>query len=305
MSSLPLVTIVTPTFNMRHFLRETMESVLTQDYPHIDYIVIDGGSSDGTVDLLRGYSGRLRYVSEPDKGQAEAINKGFGMARGEIFAFLNADDTYLPGAISAGVAALMAHPEVGAVYGEAWYAGEDGAIMQRYPTTPYDFELLGSLCYICQPASFIRSKVFAEVGMLDPALHLTLDYELWLRIAKRYPLRMIDQYLATSRMYADNKTMSRRQETFHEVIRITKTHRGYVPINWIYGYAGHILDGKDGFFEHSPPSLVKYALAFAMGAWYNPLQLPRFLRECTQSAGLAAGMLRKQWSGTYTGPPTR
>ncbi|MBM3810161.1 MAG: glycosyltransferase [Acidimicrobiia bacterium] len=295
MSPLPLVTIVTPSFNMARFLEETIESVLSQDYPHIDYIVVDGGSTDGTQDLLRRHEHRLRWISEKDDGQADAINKGFRMARGEIFAYLNADDTYLPGAISSAVSRLEAEPSVGVVYGEAWYVREDGSIIRRYPTDPYDYGQLGSLCYICQPASFIRSAVFAEAGMMDTKLHLTLDYDLWLRISQRHRMLKIDEYLATSRMYADNKTLGRRVETFREVVQITKRHRGYVPLNWLYGYAGHILDRKDGFYEHSQPSLIKYALTLAMGAWYNPLRFPRFFRECTQSLPMAMEMLWKKW----------
>jgi glycosyltransferase involved in cell wall biosynthesis len=299
---LPLVSIVTPTFQMAHFLEETIQSVLSQDYPNIEYIVMDGGSTDGTLELLRRYEGRLAWVSQADNGQADAINKGFQLARGEYFAFLNADDTYLPGAISAAVKALNADPEAGAVYGEAYYTRQDGSVISPYPTEPYDYARLGHLCYICQPASLMRASAFRAVGMLDPSLHLTLDYDLWLRIAKRHPLVKIDQYLATSRMHDDNKTLSQRAVTFREVIQITRRHRGYVPLNWLYGYAGHILDGKDGFFEHSPPSLTKYALTLALGAWHNPLRFHRFLAESTSSMGLAITMLWKQWRGTYHPP---
>ncbi len=289
---------------MAHFLEATIESVLTQDYPHIDYIVMDGGSTDGTVDLLRKYEGRLRWVSEKDGGQADAVNKGFPKARGQIFTFLNADDTYLPGAVSVAVETFRKNPDAGVVYGDAWYTAEDNSILERYPVQAYDEELLGSLCYICQPAAFIRSDVFQQVGMLDPSLHLTLDYELWLRISKHYPMVKVDQVFANSRMYGDNKTLSRRTETFREVIQITRKHRGYVPLNWLYGLAGHMLDGKDGFYEYSPPSIRKYALTLALGAWHNPTRLPKFLGEATQSIGMAVGMLKKQWTGRYPKAPS-
>jgi len=289
---------------MAHFLQATIESVLTQDYPHIEYIVMDGGSNDGTVELLQSYGDRLHWVSEKDGGQADAVNRGFPKARGQIFTFLNADDTYLPGAVSAAVNTFQQHPDAGVIYGDAWYTAEDNSILERYPVQAYDAELLGSLCYICQPASFIRSDVFRQVGMLDPSLHLTLDYELWLRISKHYRMVKVDQVLANSRMYGDNKTLSRRTETFHEVIQITRKHRGYVPLNWLYGYAGHLLDGKDGFYEYSAPSLKKYALTLALGARHNPTRLPKFLREATSSVGLAAGMLWKQWSGRYPQAPS-
>jgi glycosyltransferase involved in cell wall biosynthesis len=290
----PLVSIVTPTLNMARFLPETIESVLAQDYPRIEYLVIDGGSTDGTLELLKRYHGRLRWVSEKDKGQSDAVNKGFLQTSGEIFTFLNADDVYLPGAVRAAVEGFHAHPDAAVVYGDAWYTREDGSILKRYPVLPYDHDWLGHQCYICQPASFIRADVFREVGMLDTGLHLTLDYELWLRISSRYPMHKVDAILATSRMYGDNKTLSQRQVTFREVFQITRQYRGYVPLNWIYGYAGHLLDGKDDFFEPSAPSLRKYLLAFLLGLRYNPARPLKFLGECFAGAGLAWRMLRQR-----------
>jgi hypothetical protein len=178
------------------------------------------------------------------------------------------------------------------VYGNAWYTREDGSPMSRYPVEPFEYGLLGHLCYICQPASFLRSKVWAEMGGLDKSLHLTLDYDLWLRIAKRYPLVYVDRDLATCRMYLDNKSLGRRRESFEEIVRITRRHRGYVPLNWLYGYAGFLLDGKDNFYEPSLPSVRKYLLTLAMGLRFNPLRPHLFLRECLGHAGLGLRMLR-------------
>jgi glycosyltransferase involved in cell wall biosynthesis len=287
----PLVSIVTPTYNMAGFLEETIQSVLSQDYPNIEYIVMDGGSTDGTLDILRRYEGRLAWVSEKDEGQADAINKGFLRSHGEIFAYLNADDTYLPGAVSAAVRNFLAEPDVAVVYGEAYYTRQDGSIFRRYPTDPFDVKRLNSLCYICQPAAFVRSAVFREVGMLDPTLHLTLDYDLWLRIAKRHRMKKIDAYLATSRMHPANKTLSRREDSFREIIQITKRHCGYVPLNWLYGYAGWILDGKDGFYDPSPASLRKALRTIWLAVKHNPFKLHRFAWECVRSAGLALRLL--------------
>ena len=289
--SQPLVTIVTPTYNMGHFLRETIESVLSQDYPHVQYIVMDAGSQDDTVEILKSYGSRLEWVSEPDEGQSDAVNKGFLRARGEIFTFLNADDIYYPGAVRAGVEAFARRPDAGVVYGNAWYTREDGSAFKRCPVLPYDYDRLGHLCYICQPASFLRSKVWAEMGGLDKSLHLTLDYDLWLRIADRYPMAYVAQDLATSRMYKENKSLGRRRESFREIVRIMQRHRRYVPLNWLYGYAGFILDGKDNFYEASEPSVLKYLLTLGMGVWYNPLRPHLFLRECAANVGLGVRML--------------
>lgn len=275
-----------------------MDSVLSQNYPHIEYIVMDGGSTDGTVELLREYEnrfpGRFRWISEKDKGQSDAVNKGFIQSTGEIFTFLNADDIYVTAdAVSTAVDAFVQHPEVAVVYGDALYTREDGSVIKTYPVLPYNYDWLGHQCYICQPASFISADVFRSVGMLDTNLHLTLDYELWLRISTRWPMYKVDATLATSRMYADNKTLSRRADTFREVFQITRQYRRYVPLNWIYGYAGHLLDGKDDFFEPSAPSPKKYALAFLLGLRYNPTRPFKFLGECIGGAALALRMLRQ------------
>ena len=292
----PLVTVVTPSYNMARFLPETIESVLSQDYPHIQYVVMDGGSTDETVEILKSYGDRIEWVSEKDGGQSDAVNKGFARARGEIFTFLNADDVYLPGAVRHAVEAFQAHPEVGVVYGDAWYTAEDGSIIKRYPVDPYEYDRLGTLCFICQPASFIRTKVWGEVGGLNRDLHLTLDYDLWLRISDRYSMKKVDHVLATSRMYMDNKTLGRRAEWFREIAQITKLHRGYLPLNYLYGYAGYLLYKEDGFFELSKPSIPKYLLTLGLGIWYNPLKPHRFLAECLGSFGLAYRMLMQKWT---------
>jgi hypothetical protein len=193
--------------------------------------------------------------------------------------------------VRAAVEAFQQNPDAGVIYGNAWYTNEDGSRLSRYPVRKFDYDLLGHLCYICQPASFLRSRVWKEMNGLDKSLHLTLDYDLWLRIAKRYPLVHIDRDLATCRMYLDNKSLGRRDESFREVIQITKRHRNYAPLNWLYGYAGYVLDGKDNFYEPSLPSVKKYLLTLGMGIWYNPLRPHLFLRECLENAGLGVKML--------------
>jgi glycosyltransferase involved in cell wall biosynthesis len=153
---LPLVSVITPCLNMGEFLEETIQSVLSQDYPHIEYIVMDGGSTDRTLQILEKYKDRLCYKSRPDRGTADAVNRGFALSEGAFFAWLSADDTYLPSAVSAAVRALTDNPQAGAVYGEAWWVDASGKTIARYPTRPFDRELLGEECFICQPATFIR-----------------------------------------------------------------------------------------------------------------------------------------------------
>ena len=127
----PLVSIVTPSYNHGRYIEETIQSVLNQDYPNLEYLVIDGGSSDNTVEILKKYEGRLTWISEKDRGQADAINKGFRMANGEILAWLNSDDTYLPGAVQHSVRYLEAHSEVAMLYGEGYHIDAEGEFIER------------------------------------------------------------------------------------------------------------------------------------------------------------------------------
>src|SRR5689334_8134393 len=149
---------------MDGYIVQTIESVLSQDYPNIEYIVIDGGSTDGTLKTLASYGDRLRYFSEPDKGPSDAVHKGFQHARGEIFAWIGADDIYLPGAVRTGVEALMVRPEIDVIYGEGNWIDGHGAVIARYPTLPFDAKVLEWDCFICQPASFFRASAYRRCG---------------------------------------------------------------------------------------------------------------------------------------------
>ncbi len=276
----PLVSIVTPSFNMGGFIEETIRSVLSQDYPKVEYIVMDGGSTDGTLDVLRKYGSRLRYVSEPDRGQTDAINKGFHLSHGSVFAFLCADDTYLPGAISTAVRHLAANPGHAGIYGEGYLVDENGGNLGRYPTRDFDPELLKTECFICQPAAFLWREAFVDAGMMDVSLHNGLDYDLWIRLAKRqHTLLKVDEYLATSRMHRGAKTLRQRAAVFRSSVDLLKHHYGYAPFAHVYGYCSALVDSRDGFFEPVPPSLFKYALALLYGSFRNPRQLRRFWRE--------------------------
>ena len=164
--------------------------MLSQDYSRIEYIVVDGGSTDETLALLENYRGRLRFITGKDKGPSDAIHRGFSQAKGEILAWINADDTYLPGAVRAGVEFLEAHAEIDVVYGEGYWVDENGGRIDRYPTLPFDKRMLERDCFICQPASFFRASAYRRSG-LDPDLGLSFDYDLWIRMAKQgFALRL-------------------------------------------------------------------------------------------------------------------
>lgn len=205
-------------------------------------MVIDGGSTDGTVEILKRYGERLYYVSEKDRGQSEAINKGWRCARGEILAYFNSDDVDLPGAISKAVAFLQGHPEFGVVYGEGYPIQQDGKIIERYPTEPFDRQRLIETCYICQPTVFIRKMVLQEVGFLNEDLGYSMDYDLWFRLARRYDFGYLPEYLACTRFYGETKTLGQEVEVHKEILGVVHRHHQSVPPSWVYGYSHAFLE---------------------------------------------------------------
>jgi glycosyltransferase involved in cell wall biosynthesis len=275
----PLVSVVTPCLNAERYLEQTIQSVLAQDYPRIEYIVMDGGSTDGTLDLLRRYENRLRWVSQKDRGTPDAINRGFDLSRGEIFAYLNADDVYLPGAVSTAVRAFRGDPEPAVVYGGAWWIDETGNRIAPYPVRDFDPALLARECFICQPAAFIRRDAFESVGRMDPELNLTFDYELWMRLARTYEMRRIDGTLALSRMHRSNISLGRRGPVFRETFRILRRHYGYVPFQWVYGYLCYRADRRDQFFETFRPSVLRYLESLPAGLFWNRTAMIRYFTE--------------------------
>jgi glycosyltransferase involved in cell wall biosynthesis len=240
----PLVSIVTPSYNQGRYIEETILSVLNQDYPNLEYIVVDGGSNDNTIEILKKYEAHLTWISEKDRGQADAINKGFHMAKGEVLAWLNSDDTYLPGAVHQSVRYLEAHPEVGMLYGEGYHIDEDGELIERYYTEPFDYQRLSEVCFICQPTVFLRAEVISTVGPLDITLDYCLDYEYWMRIAKRFRIGYLEKYLANTRLHLDTKTLSKRVEVHQETLQVVKRHYGQVPLRWINAYTHVYLTEK-------------------------------------------------------------
>ncbi len=224
----PLVSVVTPSFNQAAFLEATMRSVLDQDYPNLEYIVVDGGSTDGSVEVIRRYEERLAYwSSEPDAGQTEAINKGFARARGEILAWLNSDDVYRPGAVAAAVEALRRHPEAGMVYGQADYIGVGGETIGRFPSAPTDLRRLRrGYVHIPQQAAFFRASLWRLVGPLDPSFYFAMDYDLWVRLAALSPIRHIRQVWAAFRLHDDAKTLAAAARCWPEMWRVHRREGG-------------------------------------------------------------------------------
>jgi glycosyltransferase involved in cell wall biosynthesis len=231
----PLVSIVTPSFNQARFLEDTILSVLGQDYPNIEYLIVDGGSTDGSVEIIQRYSDRLGWwVSEPDQGQTDAINKGFAQAKGNILGWLNSDDIYLPHAVSEAVGYLQANPDVGMVYGDANLINEAGQLIGKFPARQTDYKRLRrGYVHIPQQASFFRSDLWHLVGPLDPTFYFAMDYDLWVRLARIAPLRYFPSPWANFRLHGTGKSVTADERCWPEMLRVHQREGGG-RFSWLY-----------------------------------------------------------------------
>ena len=252
---LPLVSIVTPSFQHAAFLRQCIESVLGQDYPKLEYAVFDGGSTDGSVEILRGYGDRFHWESGPDGGQTHAINKGLRRARGQILAYLNSDDFLLPGAVSAVVKAWRLNPSVDVFYGKAHWTDEHGAFTSPYPTRPFESDALRADCFICQPATFWRRRVLERFGLFDERFQYAMDYEYWQRIlAGGGLISFLDQFLACSRAHDATKTQTQRGRVFKDIFSSQWRLWGCIHRDWWLGLLHHLVNERRGVWSRLIPS---------------------------------------------------
>ena len=222
----PRVSLVTPCYNGMPWLRAAIDSVLGQDYPNLEYLVMDGGSTDGTVELLKEYGAQLTWVSAPDDGQADAIARGFERTTGAILGWLNADDALKPGAIRTAVEALQAHPAAGLVYGQADFIDAEGRIIG--PCTVVEpasrHRLLYYGDYIIQPAAFFTRAAYQAVGGLDPTLHWAMDWDLWLRLARSHEVIYLARDLASYRWLGSNKTAAGGFDRLKEIESVARRY---------------------------------------------------------------------------------
>lgn len=269
----PLVSIVTPSYNQAPFLEQTIRSVLEQDYPYIEYIVIDGGSTDGSVEIVKSYADRLAYwVSEKDSGQAEAINKGFTHASGEIFAWLNSDDFYLPGTVSAAVRCLQENPDVVLVYGDMLAVDATGQtinVLKYRQLTLQDF-----LCLqiIGQPSVFFRRSAFEKAGPLDTSFHFMLDHHLWIRLVQQGRILHVPQIWSAARYHPAAKNRARAAEFGGEGFRV---------LDWARSQPG-LKQAISGVEQRARASAHRYEARYlldggqpaaALAAWFRALSL--------------------------------
>ena len=307
----PLVSIVTPSFNQAAFLRRTIESVLSQTYRNIEYVVMDGGSTDGSVDILRSYGDRIRWLSERDRGQAHAINKGFALCRGQIRGYLNSDDTLQPDAIEKVVRFFADNPRYDMVYGDANYIDKEDHVTGKYNTADYTFARLMQDCCVCQPAAFWRDRTAAAVGPFDESLDIVMDYDYWLRIARSGShIKHLPEVLANSRRYLETKTLSRREDVYAEIFEVCARHGGYVAPGYFYGLWEHRLRERNIFVRNSLGRVPKLPsiMARAHQAWFYRHEtrqrlkpaIRRFLRRLKRR--LAGIYVYGIWADSWVAP---
>jgi len=242
---LPSLSVITPSLNQGGFIERTIWSVLNQDIPGLEYVIIDGGSDDETLKILRRFEGRLRWVSEEDKGQADAVNKGVRATRGDIIGWLNSDDIYYPGALQTVLSVFHEHPDIDIIYGDGNHIDIEDRIIESYHTLPWDPERLKSYCFLCQPAVFFRRNAVNRFGLLDERLQYCLDYEYWLRLAAHGArFTYIRKTLAATRLHPVSKTLRLRMKVIHETMDMLYQRLGYVPDEWILSYARVFLNRK-------------------------------------------------------------
>src|SRR6266542_1952088 len=216
-----LVSIVTPSYNQALYLEQTIQSVLEQDYPRIEYIVVDGASTDNSFDIIKKYNDHLAYwISEKDSGQAEAINKGFGRAKGEILAWLNSDDYYLPNTISAVVKCFEENPDVVMVYGDMLAVDGDGQTINVLKYKQLSLEDLLCFQIIGQPSVFFRRSALEKTGLLDTSFHFMLDHHLWIRLTQQGKIQHVPQVWSAARYHPQAKNRARAAEFGREAFRV-------------------------------------------------------------------------------------
>jgi len=216
------VSIVTPSFNQSKYLERTIQSVLNQDYVDIEYIIIDGGSEDGSLEIIQQYQDQIAYwISEPDKGQTDAINKGFAKASGDILAWINSDDTLEPGAVSRAVQILVENPGVGMVYGHGFFINGEDQKIGEFPSAQTDYrKLRRGYVHICQQAAFWRASLWKKIGPLDDSIYFAMDYDLWLRLAKEASLLYVPEHWANFRLHNDTKTIAEDDRCWPDMLKI-------------------------------------------------------------------------------------
>lgn len=209
---LPRISVITPSFNQGKFIKQTIDSVLNQNYPNLEYIIMDGGSTDETIEILKSYGSKIQWISKPDKGQSDALNKGLKQSTGDVVAYLNSDDVYLPNTLLRVGTYFSEHPNVLWLTGDYQIINESGKIIQSFVTwyksilrTLSSPDLLCVVNFINQPSTFWRKPLLNELGYFDQSLHFCMDYDFWLRIIHKHPLHQVRFVFSAFRIHSKSK----------------------------------------------------------------------------------------------------
>ena len=229
----PIVTVAVPSYNQGRFLDQALASIFEQDVP-VEVFVMDGRSTDNSLEVISRWKDRLAgYRSHSDDGQAAAINEGISQGRAKYVCWLNSDDWFLPGALSRLIEASEAMPDAPMVYGRCWNHLEDTGARRPVWVEPFAERRLALRCIISQPATLIRRTAWEHVGGVDPALHMTMDYDLWWRLYKTTGApHFIDDFVAVNRVHDATKTGNNRRLHYREAIDLVRRHHGRVPLKW-------------------------------------------------------------------------
>lgn len=282
MSTLPLVSIVIPSFNQGRFIEETILSILDQDYPAIELIIIDGGSQDESVEVIKKYDGKITYwVSEPDQGQADAINKGWRVASGDFLGWLNSDDLLLPNAISAGVECFRNNNDIGFVYGDLQYIDQFGNFLGVQTYEEFNLlKIIRDCSWISQPGNLIRRSVLSQIGFLDPNLYFLMDFDLWIKAGFVTKFGYLRQPLARYRQHVNSKTSN-------------KTYIAAQEIKLIYDRVYSRMDLTAGLLSVQKRAFSSSALYAAL-AHYSSDFLSDAFKQLVKSVWLFPSVLLQQ-----------
>jgi glycosyltransferase involved in cell wall biosynthesis len=262
------LSIITPSFNQRSFIRETLDSVSGQRYSNKEHIIVDGNSDDGTINLLDEYEkdhDHMRWISEDDNGQADAINTGFEMAEGDIIGWLNSDDVYFDTGVFSRIVDYFQKFDSDIIYGDMALLSHDSNILKIHISPSFDHDKLLRYCYITQPALFFRENIFDE-GLVNPSLEYAMDYDLWMRAARNYKFRHVDDVLAGDRNHIERKIISDRTLMQKESRRVARDYGRPKGMNYTKGRMKDIISsGIPRRFSsirrtlqlyHNPPELA-------------------------------------------------